>query len=170
MDPLNALSTTTAARKIPPLKEAPPAKVMSCALVASTDLEKDLDDVKEVTGGASVPSAKMAGVPANSPGRPTMVCGHSAPVMRVNHHQHAKVPLVLEGHRMHPDHALSPRPTIWKEHRSVTPTRPTTGILTSRKVIAWCQLVVPSSSSDDDLPLVKHDAWVDLNPSGMRIR
>jgi hypothetical protein len=30
--------------------------------------------------------------------------------------------------------------------------------------------VVPSSSSDDDLSLVKHDARVDLNPSGMRIR
>jgi hypothetical protein len=30
--------------------------------------------------------------------------------------------------------------------------------------------VVPSSSNDDDLPLVKHDAWVDLNPGGMRIR
>jgi hypothetical protein len=50
------------------------------------------------------------------------------------------------------------------------PTRPTTGILTPRKVIIRRQLVVPSSSSDDDLPLVKHDAWVDLNPSDMRIR
>jgi hypothetical protein len=31
------------------LKEAPPAKVMSSALVALTDLEKTLDAVKEVT-------------------------------------------------------------------------------------------------------------------------
>jgi hypothetical protein len=29
--------------------------------------------------------------------------------------------------------------------------------------------MVPSRSSDDDLPLVKHDAWVDLNPGGVRI-
>jgi hypothetical protein len=49
------------------------------------------------------------------------------------------------------------------------PTRPTTGILTPRKVTIRHQLVVPFSSSDDDLPLVKHDAWVDLNPSGVRI-
>jgi hypothetical protein len=43
MDPFNALSTAAAARKIPLLKEAPPAKILLCALVASTDLEKDLD-------------------------------------------------------------------------------------------------------------------------------
>jgi hypothetical protein len=30
--------------------------------------------------------------------------------------------------------------------------------------------VVPLSSNDDDLPLVKHDVQVDLNPDGMRIR
>jgi hypothetical protein len=30
--------------------------------------------------------------------------------------------------------------------------------------------VVPSSSSGDDLPLVKHDARVDLSPDGARIR
>jgi hypothetical protein len=30
--------------------------------------------------------------------------------------------------------------------------------------------MVPSSSSDDDLPLVKRDARVDLNPSSARIR
>jgi hypothetical protein len=30
--------------------------------------------------------------------------------------------------------------------------------------------VVPSSSYDDDFPLVKHDAWVDLNPSVTMIR
>jgi hypothetical protein len=43
------------------------------------------------------------------------------------------------------------------------------GILILRKVTAWCQLMVPSSSSDNDLSLVKHDARVDLNPGGMRI-
>jgi hypothetical protein len=37
---------------------------MLCALVTSTDLEKTLDAVKEVTRGAIAPSAKMAGRPA----------------------------------------------------------------------------------------------------------
>jgi hypothetical protein len=68
MDPFNALSTVVAARKIQPLKEAPPTKVMSCALVTSTDLEKDLDAAKEVTDGAGAPSTKMAGRLTNSPG------------------------------------------------------------------------------------------------------
>jgi hypothetical protein len=58
---------------------------------------------------------------------------------------------------------------IGEENRSVMLTRPTIGILTLRKVTVRCQLVVPSSSSNDDLPLVKHDAWVDLNPGGVRI-
>jgi hypothetical protein len=99
MDPFNALSTAATARKIPLLKEAPPAKVMSCALVASTDLEKDLDAAKEVTRGADVPSVKMAGRSANSPSQPATVCGHSPPppVMRASYHQHANVPLVPEG-------------------------------------------------------------------------
>jgi hypothetical protein len=39
-----------------------------------------------------------------------------------------------------------------------------------RKVTVWHQLVVRSSSSDDDLPLVKHDTRVDLNPDDTRIR
>jgi hypothetical protein len=59
---------------------------------------------------------------------------------------------------------------IEKEHRSVMPTCPTMGILSQGKVIAQRQLVVSSSNSDDDLSLVKHDARVDLNPSGTRIR
>jgi hypothetical protein len=56
MHPFNALSTIVVARKIPPLKEAPPAKVMLSVLIASTDLEKDLDATREVTVGASAPS------------------------------------------------------------------------------------------------------------------
>jgi hypothetical protein len=87
-DPFNALSTAAAARKIPPLKEAPPAKVMSCALVALTYLEKDLDAAKEVTGGAGTPLVKMAG-------RPWFVA-IQLPMMRAGHHQRAKVPLVPE--------------------------------------------------------------------------
>jgi hypothetical protein len=59
---------------------------------------------------------------------------------------------------------------IGKEHRSVTPTRPTMGILTPRKVSTQGQLVVILSSSDDDLSLVKHDTRVDLNPCGSRVR
>jgi hypothetical protein len=58
---------------------------------------------------------------------------------------------------------------IRKEHRSVMHTDPTMGILTPRKVTR-CQLMVPSSGSDDDLSLVKHDARVDLNPGGIGIR
>jgi hypothetical protein len=50
------------------------------------------------------------------------------------------------------------------------PTHPTMGILTPRKVTIQHQLVVPSGSSDNDLPLVKHDARVDLKPVGARIR
>jgi hypothetical protein len=64
---------------------------------------------------------------------------------------------------------LSPHLTIGKEHSSIMPTRPTTGILALREVTVRRQLVVPLSSSDDDLPLVKHDARVDLNPGGVRI-
>jgi hypothetical protein len=71
---------------------------------------------------------------------------------------------------MHPVRAVSPCPTIEKEHQLVTATRPTTRFLTPRKVTIRRQLVVPLSSSDDDLPLVKHDARVDINPSSVRIR
>jgi hypothetical protein len=37
-------------------------------------------------------------------------------------------------------------------------------------VTIWRQLVVPLSSNDDDLPVVKHDARADLHPEGVRIR
>jgi hypothetical protein len=50
------------------------------------------------------------------------------------------------------------------------PTRPTMRILTLRKVTIWRQLVVPSTNSDGNLSLVKHDARIDLNPGGVRIR
>jgi hypothetical protein len=73
------------------------------------------------------------------------------------------------GHGSHPVHALSPRPMIGKEHRSITPTHPSTGVLTLSKVTIQHQLVVRSSSNDHDLPLVKHDARVVLIPSGARI-
>jgi hypothetical protein len=80
----------------PAIEEAPPAKVMSCALVTSTNLEKTLDAAKEVTGGAGVPSAKMvADRPTPLAGRPWLVANRS-PVMRADHHQHAKVPPISE--------------------------------------------------------------------------
>jgi hypothetical protein len=96
MDPFNALSTAAAARKIPPLKEASLAKVMLCALITSTDLQKDLDAAKEVTGGVGATSVKMAGRPANSPGCQTWFVAIWPPVMGAGHHQRAKVPLVPE--------------------------------------------------------------------------
>jgi hypothetical protein len=170
MDPFNALSTAAAIRKIPPLKQASPAKVMSVALIALTDLQKDLDAAKDVTGGAGVPSAKMASRPAKSPGRQAMVYGQSVPRDEGRSLPVCQGSPYTRGHGTCLTHALSPHPTIRMEHRSVTPTHPTTGILTPRKVTIQRQLVVPSSSSIDDLPLVKHDARVDLNPSGVRFR
>jgi hypothetical protein len=70
------------------LKEASPTKVISCVLVTSTDLQKDLDASNEATGGVNVPSAKMAGQPWFVSNRP--------PVMRADHHQHAEVPPIPE--------------------------------------------------------------------------
>jgi hypothetical protein len=49
------------------------------------------------------------------------------------------------------------------------PTRRTMGILTPRKVTIRRQPMVHLSSSDDELSLLKHDAWADLNPGDMRI-
>jgi hypothetical protein len=61
---LNALSTAVVVRMIPLLREAPHAKVTSCTLVTSTDMEKALDTMNEVTRGAGAPSAMMGGRPA----------------------------------------------------------------------------------------------------------
>jgi hypothetical protein len=92
----NALSTATAMRMIPPLREAPPTKVSSCALVASTALEKALDVAKEVIGGASVPLVMMGDQPAKSPSRSATVGSRLTPppLRWVNHHLRARVPLL----------------------------------------------------------------------------
>jgi len=45
-----------------------------------------------------------------------------------------------------------------------------TGSLTPRKVITQGKLLIDTADSDNDYPLAKHDARVDLNPSGARIR
>jgi hypothetical protein len=162
IDPFNPLSTAAIARKISLLKEASPFKVMSCALIALTDRQKDIDATKEVIGGAGAPSTKMVSRPANAPGRPAVFCGQLVPRDEGRSPPARQGSPYSRGHGTHPTRALSSHPTIGKEHRSITPTHPTTGILS--------QLVVPLSSSDDDLPLVKHDTRVDLNPSGIRIR
>jgi hypothetical protein len=96
MDPFNALSTAATARMIPPLREAPPAKVTSCALVASTDLKKALDAAKEVIRGAGAPSVMMGGRVAKSPGRPANVGGRLTPppLRWVSHQLRARVPLL----------------------------------------------------------------------------
>ena len=57
-----------------------------------------------------------------------------------------------------------------KEHRTATSTRPTMGLLTPRKVTIQRNLVIDVVDSNDDYSLAKHDARVDLNPSGARIR
>jgi hypothetical protein len=98
-----------------------------------------------------------------------MICGHSAPLDEGRPSPTWQGSPCTQGHGTHPAHALSPRSMIGKEHRSVMPTCPTMGILTPRKVTIRHQFVVPSSSSNDDLSLGKHDIWVDLNPSGARI-
>jgi hypothetical protein len=103
-------------------------------------------------------------------GWPAMVCGQSVPRDEGRSPPARQGSPCTRGHGMNPTHDLSPRPMIGKDHRLVTPTRPTMGILTPRKVTIRRQLVVPSSSSNDNLPLVKHDARVDLNPGGARIR
>jgi hypothetical protein len=103
----------------------------------------------------------LTGQPTPQAGRPLFLV-IQPPVMRASHHQCAKVPLV-------PEVMERAWLTIRKEHRSVMPTHPTTGILTLKKVTIRCQIMVPLSSSNDDLSLVKHDARVDLNPACTRI-
>jgi hypothetical protein len=66
-------------RKEDPTNERGITKVMSCALVASTNLQKDLDTAKGVTGGASAPSAKMVGRSDRSLSWSAMVCGQLVP-------------------------------------------------------------------------------------------
>jgi hypothetical protein len=47
--------------------------------------------------------------------------------------------------------------------------RPSMGVLAPKKIAIWSQLVVPSSSGDDDLPVVRLDTQVDLKSSGVSI-
>jgi hypothetical protein len=120
-------------------RKIPPLKEESLAKVMPCVLITLTDLHKYLD--ASKEATGGAGAPfVKMAGRAWFVANRS-PLMRTDHHQHTKVTL----------------------------TRPTTGILTPRKVTIQHQLVVPSSSSDDDLLLVKHDAQVDLNPSGARI-
>jgi hypothetical protein len=111
-----------------------------------------------------------AGRPTNFHGQPAMVSGQSVPRDEGRSLPTCQGSPCTQGHGTRPTRALSPHPTIGKEHRSVMPTRPTMGILTLRKVTIRRQLVVPLSSSDDNLPLVKQNARVDPNLGGARIR
>jgi hypothetical protein len=43
------------------------------------------------------------------------------------------------------------------------------GVLTPRKVTVCCNVEIDNGSNNDDLPLVRHNARVDLNPGGARI-
>jgi hypothetical protein len=74
--------------------------------------------------------------------------------MIAGHHQRPKVPLVTE--------------VVERDRLVFFPLVRRSGRSTDRSHL-HVPLVVPSSSSDDDLSLVKHDAWVDLNPGGVRI-
>jgi hypothetical protein len=124
---------------------------------------------EEVIGGAGTSSVMMAGWPAKSPGRPATVGG------RLTHFKvcqpsvvHQSFPAVQD-RSSRPVCVLSPSTTIGKEHCSVMPTRPSMGVLTLKKITIRCQLVVPSSSSDNNLPLVRYDARVNLNSGSARI-
>jgi hypothetical protein len=169
MDPFNDLSTAATVRMIPLLRQAPPTKFAPCALVASTGMEKALDAAKEVIRGVGTSSVTMAGWPAKSPGRPATVGG------RLTHLKVCQPSVVHQSFPTAQDHssrhvrALSPSPTIGKEHCSVMPTRPSMGVLTLKKITIRCQLVVPSSSSDNNLPFVRYDARVNLNSGSARI-
>jgi hypothetical protein len=123
MNPFNALSTAVAVRMIPLLREAPAPKVASCALVASTDLEKALGATKEVIGGANAPSAMMCGRPAKSPGRLATISGGFTPLEVGQPPSACQCSPAAQGHGSHPVCALSPHLTIGKEHHSITPTR-----------------------------------------------
>jgi hypothetical protein len=112
----------------------------------------------------------MAQQPTNSPGRWAMVCGQSVPRDEGRSPTACQGSPCTRGRGTRLTRAFSPHPVIGKEHRSITPTCPATGILTLRKVTIIHQLVVPLSSSDDNLPFVKHDARDDLNPGDVRIR
>jgi hypothetical protein len=43
------------------------------------------------------------------------------------------------------------------------------GVLTPRKVTIRRNVAIDNSSNDDNLPLPRHDAWVDLHPGYSRI-
>jgi hypothetical protein len=64
MESFNVVSTVAAVRAITLLKESP-TKVMSCTLVASSNLDKVFNVTKDVTRGAGGPPVKMGGRPAN---------------------------------------------------------------------------------------------------------
>jgi hypothetical protein len=73
MKSFNVVSIAAAARTILPLKESSMAKVVSCPIVTSNNLDRVLDDTKDVTRGVGSPSVKMAA------SRPAMGFGRLTP-------------------------------------------------------------------------------------------
>jgi hypothetical protein len=115
MESFNVISIVAATRAILPLKESP-VKVMSYTLVASSDLDKVLDMTKEVNRRVSAPSMKMDGRTTNIDSRRAMSFGRLAP-LDVGHPTHTcEASPSAHGHGPRSGSALSPHPTIGREH------------------------------------------------------
>lgn len=154
----NFVSTAAASKAIPPMKEPPPEKVAQVTLVESRDLEIVLDSAKGHSPGGWAPGSSVGDRPAPSKaGRP----GSGRPGSPLPSARSER-----------PPRPLSPRPTIGKgkEHRTGTPTRPTTGVLTPKKATVRRHLRVEDSDDDDGAPLVKHDASIHMKATSGRIR
>jgi hypothetical protein len=78
MESFNVVSTAATVRAMMSLKESL-VKVTSYTLITSSDSEKVLDMTKDVTRGASTPSAKMGGRLTNINDRLSMSFSRPAP-------------------------------------------------------------------------------------------
>jgi hypothetical protein len=107
--------------------------VASCVPVASTKLEKALDAEKEDIGGADTPSAMMGSRLTKSPGQRATIGGQLTPLDVGQPSPTHQSSSVAHDRGSRPVHALSPHPTIGKEHCSVTRMRRSTGVLTPRR-------------------------------------
>jgi hypothetical protein len=98
-----------------------------------------------------VPSVMMGGRPAKSHGQPTIVGGRLTPIELGQPSPTCQSSPTAHGRGSRPVRALSPHLMIGKEHRSVMPTHPFTGVLTPKKITIRCHMVVRSSSCEDPL-------------------
>jgi hypothetical protein len=136
------------------------------AISTASDLEHVLDAAKGNPKGADTPLNLMGDSTSNT----SKGCRHLAPISVPQSSPMHHDSLISHACGSHPVCALFPHPTIRKEHRSMTPTRPMMGVLTPRKVTIRCNMVINNDSGDDNLPLMRHDGRVDLNSGGARIR